>query len=287
LEQLARRISSGDLTARAPLLGSREQRSLARSFNEMTDRLVRILHSQKRFVADASHQLRTPLAAMLGQVEVALRHDRMAEAYRAALDRVHGQALELQQIVEMLLFLARADAESSPPAREPLGLTAWLEDYFARRAADARSTDVKIDAPKGERLVADSNAALLSQLLDTLLDNACKYSVPGTPIVLRLRREPAAIALDVEDSGCGILAEDLPHVFEPFYRSAAARRSGIGGVGLGLAVARRITLVLGGSLDVESTLGRGSRFTIRLPSLPDAQARPADPALLVPDRNRA
>jgi two-component system, OmpR family, sensor kinase len=109
-------------------------------------------------------------------------------------------------------------------------------------------------------------APLLGQLLDNLLDNACKYSDPGTPITLRLGCEAGAVLLSVEDAGCGIAAEDLPHVFEPFYRSERARHAGRPGVGLGLAVAQRIAASFGGDLRAHSEPGRGSRFTLRLPA---------------------
>jgi signal transduction histidine kinase len=113
--------------------------------------------------------------------------------------------------------------------------------------------------------------ALLGQLLDNLLDNACKYSEPGSPVTVRLGGSDGAVTLAVEDVGPGIDPVDLPHVFEPFYRSARAR-PGRAGVGLGLAVARRIAAALGGSLAAESEPGRGARFLLRLP----ADHRPED-----------
>ena len=109
---------------------------------------------------------------------------------------------------------------------------------------------------------------LLGQLLDNLLENACKYSDPGTPIVVRARSEGDVVALEVEDHGCGIPAEDLPRVFEPFHRAEAARRLGLAGVGLGLAVARRIAEAHRGTIAAESTPGFGSRFLVRLPRAP-------------------
>ncbi len=108
-------------------------------------------------------------------------------------------------------------------------------------------------------------------MLENLLENACKYSGPGTPIIVRTWCEPDAVVLQVEDRGCGIPAEDLARVFEPFYRAESARRLGRAGVGLGLAVARRIALSHGGTISVESEPGRGSRFVVRLPRAPGAE----------------
>ncbi len=108
-----------------------------------------------------------------------------------------------------------------------------------------------------------------------MLENACKYSGPGTPILVRTWCEPGAVAMSVEDRGCGIPAEDLPRVFEPFYRAESARRLGRAGVGLGLAVARRIAETHGGTISVESEPDRGSRFVVRLPSAPSPDVAPA------------
>ena len=116
-------------------------------------------------------------------------------------------------------------------------------------------------------------------MLDNLLENACKYSAPGTPIIVRTWREPGAVAMAVEDRGGGIPAEDLPHVFEPFYRAESARRLGRAGVGLGLAVAHRIAMAVGGTIDVASDPGRGSRFVLRLPEAPGPSPSGDDRAL--------
>jgi heavy metal sensor kinase len=264
----ARSMSAASIDQRLPNAATKDELDeLGKAFNGLLDRLQDSLERQRRFTGDASHQLRTPLTAMLGQIEVALRQDRTAEEYHGTLERVQTQALEMRQIVELLLFLARADAESSTPARETLSLTNWVDDYVTRWSTHARATDLKVDALQEDALDVEANAALLSQLAGNLLDNAFKYSAPGTTITLRLHRESGTVALSVEDAGRGIAAEDLPHIFEPFYRSAAARRQGIGGVGLGLAVARRIAQVLGGDIFVESILHQGSRFTLRLPAL--------------------
>jgi signal transduction histidine kinase len=139
-----------------------------------------------------------------------------------------------------------------------------------------------VECSAGETLFVQAQPALLDQLVDNLLENACKYSPDHSPITLRLKREGDAALVSVEDAGWGIAPDDLLHIFEPFYRSAAARKRGIGGVGLGLAVARRIAVALGGSLEVESTVNEGSRFTLRLPALRDVQTDFEDSAPLVP-----
>ena len=242
-----------------------EIHDLGAAFNGLLARLQEAFERQRRFTGDASHQLRTPLAAMLGQVEVALRRDRPAEDYRRVLALVRDQAAHLGRIVEMLLFLARADAEASLPGLEEVELGGWARRHLEAWSDQGRSSDLdarfECDGPVWVRV----HPPLLGQLVDNLLDNASKYSNPGTPITVRIAREAGLVALSVEDRGCGIEGEDLPRIFDPFYRSPVARRDGRAGVGLGLAVAHRIASALAGSLAVRSEPGRGSKFTLLLP----------------------
>jgi heavy metal sensor kinase len=261
----ARAMNASDMGQRLPSPGTRDElEDLGGAFNDLLGRLQEAFERQRRFTGDASHQLRTPLTALLGEAEVVLRHERSAQEYREALTRAHSQALHLRQIVEMLLFLARADAEAALDALETVNLVVWLPAHLRRWSAHPRGSDLHAEVG-ASALPVRVQAPLLGQLLDNLLDNACKYSRPGTPVTVRLQEEKSTVALTVEDRGCGIAAEDVPHVFEPFYRSASARRLGRTGVGLGLAVARRIATAFGGTLTVESTVGAGSRFTLRLP----------------------
>src|SRR5262249_27217195 len=135
--------------------------------------------------------------------------------------------------------------------------------------------DLRFEESDGDPPWTRTHRPLLGQLLDNLLENASKYSAPGTPVVVRAWCEPDAVAMEVEDRGCGIPAEDLPRVFEPFYRAESARRLGHAGVGLGLAVARRIAATHGGTITAESDPGRGSRFVVRLPRAPAMDGAPA------------
>jgi heavy metal sensor kinase len=263
-------MSAADLGQRLPDPGTGDELAqFAGAFNDLLDRVQEAFERQRRFTGDASHQLRTPLTAMLGQVEVALRQERSAAEYRQVLARVHGQAGQLRQIVEMLLFLARADAEARLSRLETIDLAAWLPGQVPPRCDEGRAVELRLETGPEATCLVRAQAPLLGQLLDNLLDNACKYSEPGTAVTVRLRRAADAVQVSVEDRGCGIAAEDLPHVFEPFYRSAAARRMGRPGTGLGLAVARRIAAVFDGRLDAHSEPGQGSRFTLTLPAWND------------------
>ena len=249
---------------RLPIPGTGDELDLlAGSFNGLLDRLHQEFERQKQFTGDASHQLRTPLAALLGQLEVAGRRERTVEEYRRVLEEAHSEAIRLRQIVESLLFMARAESEAGSPELEPIELVLWVRERLAFLADGQRSSDIH------ERLTTEAPAwvhgqpQLLGQLLGNLLDNACKYSAPGTPITVEVGREDGCVTLAVQDEGVGLDALDLPHVFEPFYRSSKARRRP--GVGLGLAVVERIAQVFGGAIRAESSPGRGSRFILRLP----------------------
>jgi signal transduction histidine kinase len=251
---------------RLPSPGTRDElEDFAGSFNGLLDRLSVALERQKQFTGQASHQLRTPLAALIAAIEVARRRRRTVEEHERVLDGLHDDAVRLWRVVEALLFLARADAEAGLPDLECLDLAAWASGHLRTWSGNERAADLRFEGRDGETPWSRAHPPLLGQLLDNLLENACKYSGPGTPIVVRAWCEPDAVALAVEDRGFGIPAEDLPRVFEPFYRAESARRLGRAGVGLGLAVARRIAASHGGTITAESEPGQGSRFVVRLP----------------------
>ncbi len=261
---------------RLPSPGTRDElEDFARSFNGLLDRLHVALERQRQFTGQASHQLRTPLAALIAAIDVARRRPRTVAEHERVLDRLRDDAGRLWRVVEALLFLARADAEAALPDLERLDLAAWAAEHLGTYSGHERAADLRWEGTGGDPLWIRAHRPLLGQLLDNLLENACKYSGPGEPIVVRAWCEPVAVSLAVEDRGCGIPAEDLPRVFEPFYRAESARRLGRAGVGLGLAVAGRIAATHGGTITAESEPDRGSRFVVRLPRAPAPDVAPA------------
>ena len=240
-----------------------ELEELGRSFNGLLDRLQEAFERQRRFTGEASHQLRTPLAVLIGQVEVARRRDRPPEEYRRVLDILAEQAGRLHRIIEMLLFLARADADAALPCVSPVALRPWLTEYLETWATHPRATDIREEVTTTDTC-ALAHAPLLGQVVDILLDNAMKYSPPGNAVVLSLRNEGERILLGVEDAGCGIDPEDIPHIFEPFFRSPTQRGTNTTGVGLGLSIARRIARTIGGEITADSKPGHGSQFVVSL-----------------------
>lgn len=275
MARTARSISAADLSQRlAPLSAHDELEDLGRAFNDLLTRLQISFERQQRFSGEASHQLRTPLTAMLGQLDVALRRDRNSDDYRRALESVRNQAEKLRQIVEMLLFLTRENADSPPLEFQRLELQGWLSEHLRTWQLHARRGDIQIQSDTDSPLWVAAHSGLLAQAVDNLLDNACKYSPTGSPIVVRAGRQDSKVWLAVEDHGYGIAPAELPQVFDPFFRSADAIRRGIAGTGLGLPVARRIVLAMNGDLDVQSTLGKGARFIIVLTASQDEHITP-------------
>jgi signal transduction histidine kinase len=264
MAEAARAMTAEDVGARLPSPGVRgELDELHAAISGLLGRLHAALGRERRFTAEASHQLRTPLGTILGQVEVALRRPRPPEEYERVLGVVRRQAAELTRSVEALLFLARSDADAPPPPTEPVDLSAWLPGYVDSLAAHPRRADVSVRTDPGSAAV-DAHPPLLKELVGNLVENALKYSPPGTPVVVRAEAAGGTVALTVEDRGPGIPPADLPHVFEPFYRSGTS--AGVPGSGLGLAVAARIAAAFGGRLGAENRTDGGARFTASFPA---------------------
>lgn len=255
-----------ETNARLPVPATADELAeMGRAFNGLLDRLHLALERQRRFTGDASHQLRTPLAGLLSQVDVALRYDRSQEEYKRVLGLVHASAHELREIVESLLFLARTESESARPELQQLDLATWLPAHMQAWVAHARAHDIRTEIAAPPPLTARAHPALLAQLVDNLIENACKYSEPGTPVVVGLERDASFATLCVEDQGIGVAPSERQRIFEPFYRAAEATNRGKSGVGLGLAIVERIAQVFQGAIRVDSRPQGGTRFVLRLP----------------------
>lgn len=264
----AKLITSADQGNRLPVPDTRDElNDLAAAFNDLLTRLELAFSRQRQFTGEASHQLRTPLTAMLGQMEVALRREREPEEYRRVLGLAVSQAERLRDVVEMLLFLARAEAEARLPDLERVDLTTWVPEHVSTSWGNhARSRDLSVVVPTGTAAVVKAQAALLGQALDNLIDNAMKYSDGGSPVVVRVESEPSGTTLAVLDRGRGLTTADIGQAFEPFYRSSEVRAAGISGSGLGLAVTARIASAFGAATTAEARGDRGARFAIRFPA---------------------
>jgi heavy metal sensor kinase len=239
---------------------------LAQTFDAMLARLEAAFERQRRFTADASHELRTPLTAILGQIDVALERPREAPAYRATLAGVREQAQRLARLTSDMLFLARADTQPAPLAAEPIDLSALLPAVAAQVEPLAAARDqALVLGPMPSQIVQGDEDQLIRLFLN-LLDNAIRYTPRGGRISIGCVCDGEETAIQVSDTGSGIAREHLPRLFDRFYRADRGRSRAQGGSGLGLAIAQSIAQAHGGRIDVESTVGQGSTFTILLPA---------------------
>jgi two-component system OmpR family sensor kinase len=267
LTRAARALGEGDLRARASVRAKGEVGELARAFDEMAERLERLVRSEKELLANVSHELRTPLARIRVALELAAEGDH-AKARRFL--REIGEDLDaLDRLLEDVLAAARLDL-AAPGAglalrRAPVAPAALVEEAAARFRADhpERALEARADGPLP---FVDADASLLARLLGNLLDNARKYSDAPAPVALTARSDGADVVFEVRDRGIGIAPADLPRLFTPFFRADRSRTRGTGGVGLGLALSKRIAAAHGGAIDVSSALGEGTTVTVRLPA---------------------
>ncbi len=223
--------------------------------------LEEALDSQRRFVADASHELRTPLTTVRGNVELLQREDALDPEERAEiLTDTSDEVDRLIRLVNQLLLLARADA-GQQFRHEPIAVKTLLQDVYRQAKLLAPDAAILYTTSGDEQVVGDRDA--LKQVLLILVDNAHTHAGPGTTIELSSRSLNGEVAISVRDSGGGIAPETLPHIFERFYRGNISRNGP--GTGLGLAIARELVGGQDGDIAVESEVGRGSIFTVKLP----------------------
>jgi signal transduction histidine kinase len=270
LQRVARRVAQGDLTARAEIEGSREQLSLGESFNEMTERISRLLEAQREFVADASHQLRTPLTGLRLRLEAA-RYELGDAPAGAELEAALAEVDRLAGTVEELLVLSRAGEHRAEGAWIDLGelVTATIERWQARARERTMTLEPRINPAAGSVWAARSD---LERALDVLIENALGYAPPGSSVVVSA--QPAAIA--VRDHGPGIADDELELVFERFHRGRAGR-TGPPGSGLGLAIARELARAWGGDVVVGNARGGGAIATVTVAAgAPDTGSPPAE-----------
>ena len=237
--------------------------------HETLARLHRALESQSRFSADASHELRTPLATIAAESEWALARPRTVDEYRESLLTCRRATDRMTRLVTRLLTLARADHEALPLDRAPVALAAIVEEAVALVQPLAQRKNVTVETMLVDAPVLGDRERL-SELVTNLCANAVEYNRDGGRVWVDLSAADDEVSLRVRDSGIGIAAHDLPHIFERFYRPGAARDRRSGGTGLGLAIAKGIVEAHGGRIACCSTPGEGTEMLVRLPQLVDA-----------------
>ena len=270
--QTARSIEQAhDLSERVPVPPQRDELGeLAETFNEMLASLEEAYRAQQRFVADASHELRAPLTAIQGNLELLRRQPTMSAIERQeALGEAEREAARLTRLVADLLALARADSGATIK-RAPVDLDAAVLDALSAARPLAHGQSLVLETFEPATVVGDADR--LKQLFLILLDNALKYTPPAGSVTVDLCRNGSHVEVIVRDPGVGIPPDALPHVFERFYRADRARARDPGGTGLGLAIAHWIVEQLGGAIRADSRPGQGTTVTVSLPLVGPAPA---------------
>lgn len=267
LTAAARKLGSGDLSTRTGMKRKDEVGELAAAFDEMADRLEKMVRSEKELLANVSHELRTPMARIRVALELASEGD--AEKAKAYLADIASDLGELERLVEDVLSVARLDLMQGKDGAMPLRLerlpASTMLEASAERFRSARP-ERKLEVSLGANLPdLQADPTMLRRVVDNLLDNAAKYSEPDKPVALSATAEEGRLCVEVRDEGIGIEEKDLPNLFRPFFRTERSRSRKAGGVGLGLALARRILEAHGGTISVESTAGKGTTIRFKVP----------------------
>jgi heavy metal sensor kinase len=260
----AHRISSGDLSHRIESSqASEEIRELASAFNQMIARLESSFQQIRDFSDNVSHELRIPLSILKGQTELSLRRLRSEEEYRKVLESNLEEIQRMEKIVERLLFLSRADRGEIQLNYTAINLNALINQVCSQFQVLAREKNIQLRSDGNGSIPLMGDEILIRELLLNLVQNAMTYTPAGGEVLLSLEKDEGQIKISVSDTGCGISENEIPHIFDRFYQVDKSRSSQ--GSGLGLSICKWIAQAHQGKITVDSTVGRGSRFTVHLP----------------------
>jgi two-component system OmpR family sensor kinase len=270
IDQIVRRarvIGESALAERLPHPGTRDEMArLVETLNDMLGRLEQNFEAQRRFTADASHELRSPLSRLRAELEVTLRRPRELTEYEEALRSCLGEVERLSRLTDDLLTLARLDAgELRESAPQVLPLEPILQEAVTQLAPEAHRRQVSLTLEPAKGVTVRALSTPTRVVVANVLDNAVKFSPAGGQVRVDVSTERDAAVVAVSDTGPGIPAEELSRLFERFYRGSAARHADVPGTGLGLAICRMLIESQGGSIAMSSTLGEGTTVSIRLP----------------------
>lgn len=262
----AAEINETDLSRRLDLSGTEiELEQLVETFNEMLRRIESAFQRQRQFTADAAHELRTPLSIMQTGLEVILSQPRSIAEYQTTLASVQEEVERLSQLAHMLLVLARTDSGEIPPNMVEFDLSLMLRTVIEQFAPAAAETGIHLMQDIAPDLLLQGNEDRLIQAVYNLIHNAIKFTPSDGMVSISAKATPEQVTITVADTGPGIPPEDLPHIFDRFYRVDSARQRGQGGFGLGLAIAKRLIALHGGTITAHSVPGEGTQFVVTLP----------------------
>jgi heavy metal sensor kinase len=265
ITKTARNIGSTDLSRRIEVYSDDELGRLALTLNQMIARLEEAFNRQRQFTADASHELRTPLAVIQAESTLALQKERAENDYQKSLGLISQEVVHMSALVDKLLFLARSDTAKEQLSFDGVNLKELLTDLTSEIEILCQRKGLELEFGPLENLVVKGDWVKLKQLFFNLLDNAIRYTPSGRIVSVSLLRKGESAVVAIRDSGIGIPEEDIPHIFERFYRVDKARSRAEGGAGLGLSICQHIAEVHGGKIEVESQVGEGSTFSVLLP----------------------
>lgn len=252
-----------DLSLRIHLPAGRDEFSrLADTFDQLFARLERSFEAEKQFTADASHELRTPVSIIKGACEYAEKYDESPEDRQETIAMIHRQADRMSVLISQLLSMTRLEQGTEAVQMEVLDLPALIKSLCKEQGWDMHR--LQLDLPDG--LLVRADPSLLSRLIRNLVENAFKYSEPGSPVWIRVVQQAEEILLSVEDAGIGIRPEQQEKVWQRFYQVDSSRSGQQDGAGLGLAIVQQIAAIHGGYMTLDSIWGKGSCFCLHLPS---------------------
>jgi len=283
----AQRITGSNLSLRIPTRGAGDELDyLITTFNRMIERLENSFEQIRQFSTDVSHELRTPITAIRGQLEVAMFTATSADQYREAILNALQDVERLSEIVRALLHLSQAESGQVVLRKTRVDLGVLARDVAEQFEIPAEMARVRLAVEAPEGCTAWVDRVQMERLVSNLLSNAIKFTPAGGEVRMKFSCQPEGVCLVVEDTGCGIAPEHLPHIFERFYRAPAPQPSAERGLGLGLSFVAWIVKAHGGRIDVTSEPGKGTRFTVLLP--PGAEGEPGeDVASPAPERAAA
>jgi heavy metal sensor kinase len=265
ISQTAQEIEESDLSRRINVNTKDELGRLAATLNEMIGRLERAFQRQKQFTSDASHELRAPLAVIEAESTLALQKERAPSDYQQSLETISQESRQMSSLVDQLLTLARADAGKEQWNFAPVDLGDLIGNLSTDVEVLCQEKGLSFQLGQTQDLVVKGDEARLRELFMNLLNNAIRYTPSSGTISVSFRREGQMAIVAITDTGIGIPAEDMPFIFERFYRVDKARSRAEAGSGLGLAISRHIAEAHGGKIEVESQVGAGSTFSVWLP----------------------
>ncbi|CAM3820919.1 MULTISPECIES: sensor histidine kinase [Mesobacillus] len=264
MKEATRKLSKGDFSVSVPVQSHDELGELAQSIQTLANDLNHIKQERNDFLASISHELRTPLTYIKGYADIARRTNLSPQERTHYLQIIGEESERINRLLEELFYLARMDQNEFLITKERVRLFPFLHSIYERVLPAFLNKNIQLHLDSDHDVYVDIDPSRFGQVLSNILDNALKYSNEGTATTIRAFKKDWNVVISITDQGIGIPDEDLPYVFERLYRVEKSRARMTGGFGLGLAIAKQLVEVHGGSISVESRLGEGTTFTIVL-----------------------